>query len=56
MKTYYEDAGKGDHARKRDVSEETFRNNWDAIFGKKKNSGCSTESEKSSQEDVPVGE
>lgn len=53
-KTYHSEAGKGSHARVREVSEETFRNNWDAIF-KKKDSGCSAESE-SSQEEIPVGE
>lgn len=55
VKTYYNEAGKGSHARVRDVPEETFRNNWDAIFGKK-DSGCSTSPEEPSQEEVPVGE
>jgi len=35
MATYYEDAGKGDYRRKRQVDKETFEKNWDAIFGRK---------------------
>jgi hypothetical protein len=38
------DGGKGDSPRPYSVDQETFANNWDAIFGKKKK----TEGEKQS--------
>lgn len=34
-KQFYSDAGKGSHARVRDVDAETYASNWDKIFGKK---------------------
>jgi hypothetical protein len=34
-KTYYEDAGKGSTRRPDSVTQDKFRSNWDAIFGKK---------------------
>ncbi len=58
-KTYYSDAGKGSHARKQDISNEEYRNNFDRIFGKKEKveseeSGCSTTD--GNEDGVPVGE
>ena len=39
------DGGKGDSPRPFSVSQETFANNWDAIFGRKKKSEGELQSE-----------
>jgi hypothetical protein len=39
------DGGKGDSPRPYSVDQETFANNWDAIFGKKKKSEGELQSE-----------